>query len=362
MKKSIKNLIRFISFILVICILTTAASFCLKVADRKDIMHIGGFFLEPEDSLDVALIGASELYTGFCSPLAWNHSGFTSYSLCYAGMLATHYKPAVQEVMAHQNPKLYVIEINGFTCDDEYQNDLTKAHTFLDSVPNDKLRKQLIKDTVPQESQAEFHFPIIKYHENWKYIRSFLVCLRNRIYMALFGQTMTKAYANKKNVLKSDKPKKYTPKPGKIADDSLTDLLEFFKDNNVENVLFVRFPHCVDNKNPEVYENIKNKVLSYGYDYKDFESERQNLNLIPTKDFYHYGHLNVFGQEKFTPVFADYIVSNYDVKSEHSEEITESWNKSWEVTQKVLKATETEEPVEKDINFYYEINGYLLNK
>ena len=362
MKKSIKNLIRFISFALIICILTTVSTFCLEVADRKDIMHIRGFFLEPENSLDVALVGASELYTGFCSPLAWKNCGFTSYSLCYAGMLATHYKPAVQEVMAHQNPKLLVIEINGFTCGDEYQNDLTKSHTFLDNVPKDKLRNQLIKDIIPEESRAEFYFPIIKYHENWKHIRSSLVCLRNKIYMALYGQTLTKAYANKKSVFKKNKLEEYNPKPGKIAEESLTELLEFLKENNIEKVLFVRFPHCVKNKNPQAYEKIKEKIISYGYDYKDFEAETNELGLIPSKDFYNYGHLNVFGQEKFTPVLAEYIVSNYDVKSEHNDDVIQSWNKSWEVTQKVLKATETEEPVEKDIKFYYEINGYFMNK
>ena len=144
MKKSVKNLIRFICFLLVICILTIAATFCLSVGDRKDIMHIRGFFLEPENSLDVALIGASELYTGFCSPMAWDMYGFTSYSLCYAGMLSTHYRPAVEEVLTRQNPKLFVIEINGFTCDDKYHDDLTKAHTFLDNIPRDSLRNKFI--------------------------------------------------------------------------------------------------------------------------------------------------------------------------------------------------------------------------
>ncbi len=361
MKKSVKNLIRFICFILIICILTTVSSYCLQANDRKDIMHLRSFFLEPENSIDVALVGASELYTGFCSPMAWDQFGFTSYSFCYAGMVSQHYKPAVKEVLTKQNPKLIIIEINGFTCGDKYSKNPAKAHTFLDNIPRDSLRKEFIEETIPKENRNEYYFSFIKYHDNWKHIKSFCLNLRNKLIMLMKGPAPTKAFATKNKTLDTNKLKKYTPKPGKIAEQSLIELLEYLKDNNINNVLFVRFPHCVNNKNPEVYEHIISAINSYGFKFKDFEKEREALNLEPSKFFYHYGHLNVFGMEKFTPIFAEYLVSNYDLKSEHSDEIVKEWDKSWQITEKLLKKAEMEEPPEKDIEFFYEYNGYSIS-
>lgn len=359
MKNALKNIVRLLCFIFIICLLTYTVTAPLQLTDKKDMMHIRGFFLEPENSLDVVMIGASELYTGFCSPMAWNQYGFTSYSFCCSGMLATHYKPAVQEIMTRQNPKLLVIEINAFMQKDSYHHNMTKNHTFIDNLPHDKLRNQIIRDIIPKENQAEFYFGFIKYHENWKHIRACFNYMKNKFTLYTKGQTYTKSFAsnNKKN--KKPKYKTYYPQVGSLSEKCLTDLLDYLRENKIENVLFVRFPHCFNNKNPQEYNKIADIINSYGYKFVDYDSQRNAIGLDAKEHYYNPEHMNIFGMEIFTSFFAGYLSSNYDIKSTYSKEVTDCWNECWAKTEKLIDKCKTENPV-NDNKSFYELDGYYV--
>jgi hypothetical protein len=55
--------------------LSGAAGF-LKVNSLPDSVRIKGFYLEPEDSLNMVTIGASETYTSIAPGLLWKESGY----------------------------------------------------------------------------------------------------------------------------------------------------------------------------------------------------------------------------------------------------------------------------------------------
>ena len=79
--KSKNRALRAVIFLLVAALLYGVLTDVLSVNNPTDQRHIRGFYLEPKNSLDVVLIGASELYTGYCAPRAWKTCGFTSYPL-----------------------------------------------------------------------------------------------------------------------------------------------------------------------------------------------------------------------------------------------------------------------------------------
>lgn len=352
-----KKFIRFICFLLVLLTVLITASDLLTVSDRKDIMHIKGFFCEPENSLDVTLIGASELYTGFNSPLAWKKYGFTSYSFCYAGMVGSHYKLAVDEVLSRQKPKLMVIEINGFLYDQEYMEDMTKAHTFLDNLPKDKIRRDFIKENYDFKTQMEFFFPIIKHHDNWKHPKSCLACFKSNYSIKKNGIVYSKAFSSNYYSKEVKGMENFKPIFCDYSRDCMIDLLEHLNELGVENVLFARFPHTVKNSNIDVYHEIEGLVTAYGYDFVNFENEFKQFNLDINKDFYNRDHMNVFGMKKFTDGFSKYILDNYDVISQHTAEVTEMWNLCYEKTERLIKKVETTEP-DQDMKAFYEIHAY----
>jgi len=76
--------------------------------------RVRGFYSEPPHSLDVVVLGASEVYSGFSSAYAYDYSGLTSYIYSYGSNPGTLYLSQLREILARQNPQLIVIEINGF--------------------------------------------------------------------------------------------------------------------------------------------------------------------------------------------------------------------------------------------------------
>ena len=51
------------------------------MTDAVNIATIEGFYKEPKDSIDVMMIGASEVYADYSATEAWKNYGYTSYSL-----------------------------------------------------------------------------------------------------------------------------------------------------------------------------------------------------------------------------------------------------------------------------------------
>lgn len=86
----------------------------MKFNNTNSELHVRNFYREPENTIDVGLIGASEMYADYSAPLAYQEYGFTSYNLCVAGTTGGVYKSMIREMLSRQTPQLLVIEVNGF--------------------------------------------------------------------------------------------------------------------------------------------------------------------------------------------------------------------------------------------------------
>ncbi len=109
-----RTALRAVVFVLIAVLGIGLISPMLVANNDWDKRHVHGFFLEPEDSLDVVLIGASQLYTGYSAPLAWRDYGFTSYPLTVSNIPARLYGSLLTEAVDRQHPKLIVVDIDGF--------------------------------------------------------------------------------------------------------------------------------------------------------------------------------------------------------------------------------------------------------
>jgi hypothetical protein len=137
----------------------------------------------------------------------------------------------------------------------------------------------------------------------------------------------------------------------------LRDLLQFCNDKGLKNVLFIRGPHCVKNKNLKIYDKISSIVSEYGYTFKNFENAFNEIGLDTKNDYYNTDHVNVYGMEKYTAFLGKYIVDHYDVKSEHTQEAIDNWNLCVVKMEDVI--AKAKKDIENDVtNTYYEISAY----
>lgn len=329
-KRIKKNIISITCFVAIFVVLFVAVSTCVRVTDNITIVNIKGIENEKKNSLDVALIGASEVYSGFSPTQAWKNYGYTSYSLGVSGVPGILYKSMLQKVLKNQNPSVVVVEINGFMQGDEYMQREGRLHQWLDNIKWDDDRQATIDEIIPKDKQKDYVNMFTTYHDNWKnpvkcvkslYVRGKL-SLKTKYDMKGFA-TISGTDVNKEY---KEKDKKY--KLTKKSKAALQDLIDYCKGENLENVIFVRFPHSKEVKDTKSIEDVKKLVEDNGYDFLDLDSKKSEMNIKTGDDFYNADHLNVYGMEKLTQYFGDYIRDNYEISKKKPAELTKDWDES----------------------------------
>lgn len=345
MKK--KRIIKLCCFCLVFLLLLGGTAKFLKVNSLADGMRLKGFYMEPENSLDMVVIGASETYTSIAPGILWKKYGFTSYLYSVAGCPISMVKSQIKEVRSRQDPKVIVVEINGAVPEEnEYQRREGAIRNYLDNIPWSENKAEAIKEVIPEEEQSSYFFPFLKYHSNWKNLK---ICVGN-LYMSakmrISGGSKLKGFQTISRRKKIDnlvdvKNDHSTAPLSRDAEYYLRDLLQYLKDEKIDNVLFIRIPHSTTERLYGDYQRTNRAgeiIEEYGYPFANFEYEREKIGLDPEKDFYNDNHMNLYGQKKFTKYFGKYLTSHYDLKdSRHSEKEKKAWDETAKETEECMK-------------------------
>ncbi len=299
-------------------------------------LRIDGFYLEEENTLDVVLTGASEIYTGFSPGLAYEKFGFTSYPYATASLTAGAALTQIKEIERTQNPKLILVEINPFIYpDDSNETNEGSVRNYIDYVPLNKNKVDYIEG-LDVEHKEEYYFPLIKYHNSWDDYPGGFKFLGALLQQHFRGYTLLKGY--KSNIGKCGYDEQYLNK-ALISDDTeadltpfseqkLRELLEYCKENNI-NIVFFRAPHLEREVDYESFcmSNRAGKIInSYGFDFFNFERDPVTMNYTPDL-YYNIQHLNAYGSAKFTEYLGEIITGKYNVGKS---ELTDAQKRGWE--------------------------------
>lgn len=320
MKK--KHIIRIVVFAVVSVLAISFLNYFLSVPRAKDVIGIYAFHKEPEDSIDVALVGPSETYTSFYSPLAYEQFGFTSYALAVGGMRGVCYPSAIREMEATQDPQVYVLELYGFIYKDQYEEASIRA--WVDSLPDSENRDQTIRETVPPEKRRDYEDKYQKYHGNWINRRDCMNAFLDKMRISRQGYSITKNFATETAAMPPDgQTMNYA-----ISEDGmkyLKETLAFLQEQGIENVLFVRTPEQVQYKENDSVDEAVRMIRDAGYDYLDMYGLQEEIGIDPQKDFYNPFHCNIYGAEKITAYLGQYLTEHYEIDTSHTEEVAAEW-------------------------------------
>lgn len=339
MKKNIFRIIKVSCLLIAVAVsLGVLQEFALCHADHNR-QRIKGFYDEDKKSLDVVFLGASEVYSDFAPGCAYEHSGITSYLFATQANSILNYKAQLKNILSRQDPQLIVVELNGALYGDEAE--ATKEENlrnYADNVPLDSTKLEWISRNVT-ENYEEYLFPIMKYHSVWKDIPSDMKYQSTIVNDKLRGYNYLKGILNETQVFRSSQRSMNSMLP-KLADKrkplteleekNLRDLLQYCRDENLKNVVFVRFPHIVVTRTYERFERsntVGDIVNEYGYDYLNLERDIAQTGIKDDKHFYNLDHLNVYGQKIFTEYLTDYLSGRYGVKPRT---LSESQKTEWD--------------------------------
>lgn len=104
-----------------------------------------GFLGEPENSIDVVILGDSIPLCAFSPQTIARDTGISSYVCATTGQTLPKSETLLREFLAHQSPKLVILEANHFY----------KEFTDLDAATEAVYRA----------------VPLLRYHDNWKFLK-----------------------------------------------------------------------------------------------------------------------------------------------------------------------------------------------
>lgn len=359
-KKYVSRTIKILSFALAAFLIMTVT----QVRGDHNKIRLDGFYMEEKNSLDVVLLGASEVYTAFSSALAYDEYGFTSYPYAIEANYIDLFESQVKEIKNNQNPKVLLIEMNGALYDNNMKDKDAKLRRFTDSMPFSQNKIDTVNQFGDEEDKLSYYFPWIMYHGSKSAIGRFPdnIALHLRGYSVLKGVSGKSKSEFKGKVIdvEGDTSKKDLPAE---TEEKIRSFLQYCKDSKLENVVFAKFPHRITKK--KFYKrfqmgNTMGEIIrEYGFDYLDFENNCKDVGLDYKEDFYNDDHMNIYGQQKFTKYLGKILVDKYGVENSRlSDENKARWDTSAEYIKLYYEYFEKCQKENKD-NQLYETLGLM---
>lgn len=320
-----RKIIRGVLFFIILLVLLIIANYITLPRNNSKKSGIfnenaWGFYAEPENSIDVFVIGNSDAYSAFSPLEIWHEFGMTSYVSGQGNIMMAESYNAYLEAVKKQKPKLVILETDSFF--PNFDDNEIMINTFADTIYN--------------------AVPLFKYHDRWKYV-TFEDIINPPDYT-------WRSYSKGQYV--SAKIQAYVPalhkKEIEFSDTDMDPFISFYldllvkevRDNGAE-ILFVRFP-CDKSYVPEQHDIIQRYADENGIKFLDFDHDNELVDINWKKDTRDKGvHLNVYGARKVSSYMGTYIRNNYDIPDRSDDkELKKLWDKDYKTYCGVIKKME----------------------
>ena len=334
-----KKYIKRLSALVLISIITVGYVLVMQILAANhgdpDYRTLKFFYHEAPQSLDVVFMGSSEITYGYSAPEAYREAGFTSYPFAFTINPVLLWKYELEEIEKLQQPKVLLIETNGALYEeDKYLETPNCVNMLTESMPMSVTRIRAAFEN--SDHPLERLVPFIKYHYKWPEA----VGEPGKTNMMMWRQGHAKlrgAYSMLYRVkLDTTDLCPYddvcAPLNAK-AEAALTDFLEQCKASEIEHIVFVEYPHILnDDETYERHQRAKTAekmIREAGFDYIDLSSDIKSEGLDIKKDFFDADHLVAPGQRKISRYLARLVKDKYlDETIEQSEANRQSWDES----------------------------------
>lgn len=326
-----KQAVKSIFFIAGFLYLLVTVTYIVRTnGDVKD--RFTGFYAEPDDSLDVVLIGSSPVYPYYVTPKVWGDYGIAAYPLSSNLQRPAAAPYLVEEVEKTQSPSLYLFEMRMFTArDGDLTNNMAYTRGVTDNLKYSKNRIDTINAMVDDVSERyTYYFDIFKYHSNWKtmVLPEQLRCFRYEKPDDQKGYVLTDEVGPCEAVDTSHITEKLAM-PEK-QEECLYALLDYLKENKLQ-ALFFLSPTVMEQEKQKMYNYMEEIIESYGYTFLNMNDHYAELGLDFSTDFSDYGgHTNALGAVKCTDFLFRFVTERYPFTDKRGEERYASWQKAYE--------------------------------
>jgi len=308
---------------------------------------------EKQNSIDVLLVGNSNLYRGFSPIACWTDYGVSS---CDSGKPKQTPQGAFSilvDALRYQKPKVIVLETDllfvthrklnikkilspektlvekGFRSDlAKIDNDIeTKLNCYIPKLVKTGYAKFLDRVESAFETEINYYFPLLKYHYRWDSLQiKDLSSIKGNWHFADKGFITSTARKPYKGGFKYMTVNAKTPLPLKADSlQYLNKIVELCKQKNIKLVL-LSIPSAKSwsiSKHTTIAEYAKANNLEF-IDYN--VNKKNNIGFNWLKDTYDGGmHLNIYGAHKVTRFFGKYLKENFQLADHRGDPAYAQW-------------------------------------
>lgn len=325
-RQAVKSIIFIAGFLY---ILMTVTYIIRTNGDVKD--RYTGFYAEPENTIDVALIGSSPVYPYYSTPMMWGEYGICAYPISSNLQRPVAGTFLVEEIRKTQEPSLYIFEMRMYTArETDLTNNMAYTRGVTDNMKYSLNRIRTINAMVDDVSQRHtYYFDIFKYHSNWKtmVLPEQLKSFRYEKLDDQKGYVMTDEVGPCEAVDTSYITERL-PMP-EIQEKHLNHLLDYLKENKLQ-ALFILSPTVMEEEKQMMYNYIDDIVGSYGYEFLNMNDYYEEIGIDFSTDFSDYGgHTNALGARKCTEFLSRYIADRYGIADRRGTAGYETWNEAY---------------------------------
>jgi len=349
--KNIRFLLSSVSFCLILYMLlyTSSLVFMPKEYDEQSCLggyNTNGYRGEMKNSIDVLLIGNSNVYSGFAPIEFWRKHGVTSYVSGKALQSPAGAYGVLKDSLKYQSPKLVAIEMDCF-----YTG--VKSRVKVPKMPKD-IKSSLRKAKCRIRSGfSGFHnldaglgtaigywMPVVKYHGRWKELeKNDVLNIKGNWHFSgkgFIASSNKEPYNGGLSYMgkKTDKVQEMSKSNKKY----LEKMIDLCEERNIKVVLF-SIPSA-SSWNYQRHNGATQFAENHNLNYFDLNLDCSQWDLDWTKDSRDAGqHLNVFGAVKLTDHFGSLIKDEYSLKPQRNKAIHNSWKVDSQKYDKILKAS-----------------------
>ena len=287
----------------------------LEAGIGKRKQPASGIFTEPENTIDVLVLGDSESYNSYIPLELWNQYGFTSYVCGTPAQRISNSYQYLKLAFNKQKPKIVILEANNL-----YTKNGVVRH---------------IKEYIDK------YIPVFEYHDRWKNLSKedfykspkYTEIVNDKGYR--FSNKIRKVKKSKReNFMNVNEIAKTIPNDNKKH---LKEIKAYCDKNNAKLILY-NSP-APANWNYDKHNGIEKLAKSLEIEYIDLNLKVDELKINWKKDSQETRgeHLNYTGAMKVTNYLGNYLKSNNELPDHRQDEEYNAWNEAYNNFQKEIE-------------------------
>lgn len=319
-------MIKNVSFIVLTILVFQLISSVFLISDRRNYQWIRGFYEENDRSLDVVLIGGSNIYAFWAAPIAWNNYGITSWTYTCNSMPLVAAEYCIREAFPRHPNSIYVIGLNTFY----HKPDSSMIHWMADYMPFSKNKLEMINQLskigeINKWDTLEFYFPVIRFHSRWEELTKEDF---DTDFEGIKGASHYKAFLeNVKDLSKGGNDDSEAELYDWILD-SVNRLLDYSKENNIT-LVFVTTPQFRTEQYTDNIGKLSDYITQQGFPVVQMFGKVDDVGLDASHDFYNANHTNIHGAVKTTDYLAKYLIENYGLEDKRGKAEYRDWDEAY---------------------------------